>query len=403
MMKKESIILLVLAGAMFTHILDFMIIMPLGPQLMRLFDIGTTAFSLLVSSYAFSAFLSGIVSAFFVDRFDRKKTFLTVYTGFSLGTLACALAPTYGFLVVARALTGIFGGVVGALVISIVSDLIPIERRASGIGVVMASFSVASVFGVPFGLYLSSLLSWHAPFFFLSALGFLVATLSFFVLPNVTGHLEEALKSHPVAAFKRLFRSRNAMMGLLFTAMLMLGHFTIIPFIAPYMVGNVGFTEHDLTYIYLVGGALTIVTSPLVGKLADHFGRLNIYTIFGLLVIIPVIWITNMGPSPLWLALCATGLFFVFANGRMVPSTAMVTLVIKPENRGAFMGLRTSVQQLFSGFAALIGGWMVTEIPSAIQPGAKAVANYHMAGYFTVFFSLVALLVARKLKVVKGS
>lgn len=402
-MKKERIILIVLACAMFTHIMDFIIIMPLGPQLMRLFDIKPSAFSLLVSAYAFSAFISGIISAFFIDRFDRKKSFIVIYSGFALGTLACALAPTYWFLIMARSLTGLFGGVVGALVISIVSDLIPLERRAAGIGFVMMAFSVASVFGVPFGLYFSALYSWHFPFYFLGAMAVVVAILTYFIVPNVTGHLEKSLKDHPVDAFKRILKSRNARMGLLFTAMLMLGHFTIIPFIAPYMVGNVGFTEQELSYIYLVGGALTIFTSPWVGTLADRYGRLNIYTLFGLLVIIPVLWITNMGPTSLGLALFVTGIFFVFANGRMVPSTTMVTSVIKPENRGAFMGLRTSVQQLFSGFASLIGGWIVTEIPSTVQPGTKALLNYHYVGYFTVFFTLLALLVARKLKVEKGA
>jgi len=402
-MRKERFVLLALSCAMFTHIMDFMIIMPLGPQLMRLFDIKPSSFGLLVSSYAFAAFVSGTVSAFFIDRFDRKKSFLLVYLGFTVGTLACALAPTFWFLMAARCFTGFFGGVVGATIIAIVSDLVPLERRAASIGVVMMSFSMASVFGVPFGLYFSALFSWHFPFYFLAGLGVVVLALSYFSLPSVQGHLEGSLKDGPIAAFKRLISSKNARTGLLFTGVLMLGHFTIIPYIAPYMVGNVGFTEIELAYIYLTGGALTAFTSPLVGKMADSFGRFNTYTVFALLVIIPMIWITNLGPVPLWAALVATSLFFIFANGRMVPSTAMVTAVIRPENRGAFMGLRTSVQQLFSGIAAFVGGWIVTEVPSDFNPEVSAISNYEYAGYFAVFFSLVAILVARRLKVAEGA
>lgn len=402
-MNSERVILLVLAAALFTHIMDFMIIMPLGPVLMRIFDIDSQQFSFIVSSYSFSAFAAGLLGAFYIDRFDRKKAFLVSYGGFLIGTLLCGLAPGYEFLLIARSFTGFFGGIVGALVLSIVSDLIPLERRAAGIGFVMAAFSVASVFGVPFGLFLSTQFSWNMPFLFIVGLGMIIFTLTVFSVPVMRSHLAESLKSRPWANIKKVIMRRNPQYGLLFTATLMLGHFTIIPFIAAYMVGNVGFTESQLTYIYLVGGSLTIFSSPLIGKLADKYGRLLIFTIFGILVLIPVLWITHMPPSPLWVALIATGLFFVFANGRMVPSTTMVTSVIKPENRGTFLSLRSSVQQLFAGFAAIIGGLLVSETESTIHEGAKAITNYQHAGYFAVAFSIITLLVARFLKVEKGS
>jgi MFS transporter, DHA1 family, inner membrane transport protein len=183
----------------------------------------------------------------------------------------------------------------------------------------------------------------------------------------------------------------------------MLGHFTIIPFIAPYMVGNVGFSEADLTYIYLIGGGLTIFTSPWVGKMADKHGRLKIFTVFGLLVLIPVLLITHLPPVPLWQALVVSGLFFILANGRMVPSTTMVTSVIRPENRGSFMSLRSSVQQLSSGLAAFVAGLIIIETPSAFNPEAKALVHYDWVGYIAVGFSLVAIALARKLQVEPGA
>lgn len=403
-MTKERLLLFILAAALFTHIMDFMIMMPLGPQLMRLFDISPQQFSFLVSSYSFTAGASGLFTAFFIDRFDRKTSLSFIYIGFTLSTLACAFAPTYEILLFTRCLTGAFGGVLGALVLSIVSDAIPLERRAAGIGFVMAAFSVASVFGVPFGLYLATIFSWHAPFLLLGGMGLLINILIFLYVPSMRHHMDNGNgRQNPLQIIKTIFGRRNPIMGLVFTSVLMLGHFTIIPFIAPYMVGNVGFTEQELTYIYLVGGGLTIFTSPMVGRFADKYGRLKIFTIFGILVLAPILIITNMNPVPLWEALIVTGTFFIMANGRIVPSTTMVTSVIRPENRGSFMSVRASVQQISSGIAAMIGGFIIAEAPSTVTPGAKALLHYQYVGFIAVVFSIIAIIIARTLRVERGA
>ena len=406
-MSKERLLLIVLAAALFTHIMDFMIIMPLGPQLMRIFDITPQQFGFLVSSYSFAACISGFITAFVIDRFDRRTSLLFIYAGFTLGTLACGFAPDYLILVTTRCIAGAFGGILGALILSIVSDAIPLERRAAGIGFVMAAFSMASVFGVPFGLYLATVSNWHAPFIMLGLLGVLINVLIFFVVPSMRGHLVtdtgKSRLSKAMDMLKAIFVEKGPQTGLIFTFVLMLGHFTIIPYIATYMVGNVGFTEKELTYIYLVGGGLTIFTSPMVGKLADRYGRLRIFTIFGILVMVPVYIITNLPPVPLWTALMASGAFFVLANGRIVPSTTMVTSLIAQNKRGSFMSIRSSVQQLATGTASLIGGYLVSETPSVVIDNATALVNYEYAGYFSIAFSIVALLIARNLKAVKGA
>ena len=403
-MSKEKVLLIILASALFSHIMDFMIMMPLGPQLMRLFDITPQQFSFLVSSYTFAAGASGILMAFIIDRFDRKPAITFIYIGFALGTFACAFAPSYHVLLITRSIAGAFGGVLGALILSIVSDAIPFERRAAGIGFVMASFSVASVFGVPFGLYLATLFSWHAPFLFLGGFSFIITGFIIAYIPNMRAHLEgENSMQNPIQIMKKVLGKRNPLIGLLFTSILMLGHFTVIPFIAPYMVGNVGFTEHELTYIYLVGGGLTIFSSPMVGRLADRIGKLKTFTIFGILVLIPVFIITHLTPIPLWQALIVTGVFFILSNGRMVPSTTMVTSVIKPENRGSFMSLRSSVQQISSGLAALLAGAMITETPSTATEGAKALIGYENVGYVAICFSIIAIFVAQLLRSEKGA
>lgn len=402
-MTKERLLLLILAAGMFTHIMDFMIMMPLGPQLMRLFDINPQQFSLLVASYTITAGVSGFIAAFMIDRYDRKKSLLFVYVGFALGTLACAFAPNYGILLFTRSLAGAFGGVLGAVILSIVSDAVPLERRAQGIGVVMASFGVASVLGVPFGLFLASESSWHAPFLLLGGLAVIIAVLILLYVPSMTKHLGANGHTTPTEVLNQIFGKPAPRLGLTFSALLMLGHFTIIPFLAPYMVGNVGFTENQLAYIYFVGGICTLFFSPWVGRMADKYGRLKIFTIFGSLVIIPIIVITNLVPVPIWLALIISAVFFIFSNGRMVPSTTMETAVIKPELRGSYMSIRSSVQQLSSGIASFIAGIIILEEPSIFDAKAKALINYNYVGAIAVFFSLVSLYVARKLTVAQGA
>jgi MFS transporter, DHA1 family, inner membrane transport protein len=385
---------------MFTHILDFMIMMPLGPELMEVFKIKPREFSLLVAAYSITAGVAGFIGAFFIDRFDRRPAFLLIYVGFTIGTLACAFAPTFEFLLFTRALAGAFGGVLGALILSIVSDAIPLERRAKGIGSVMASFGVASVVGVPFGLFAADRVSWHTPFLCLGILGVVVIALIFFAVPSMTGHFRtgDSRRSRDVVA--AIFKNPNTQLGLTFTSLLMLGHFTIIPFVATYMVGNVGFTKFQLMYIYLFGGLCTMFFSPWVGKMADKHGRLKIFTIFGSLVIIPIIMITNLWPVPLWIALVISCIFFVFSNGRMVPSTTMETAVIAPEMRGSYMSIRSSIQQLSSGIASFIAGLILTEAPSPFGGETAALVNYQYVGIIAVFFSVISLFVARKLTVV---
>lgn len=402
-MKDERLLLYVLAAAMFTHIMDFMIMMPLGPQLMRLFDISAQDFSLLVASYTVTAGVSGFFAAFFIDRYDRKKFLMVTYSGFALGTLACGLSPTYEVLLITRSLTGTFGGLLGALILAIVADAIPLERRAHGIGVVMASFGIASVFGVPFGLFLASKFSWHAPFLLLGGLAVIIFFLITTYVPVMKQHFNAKGHATPMQVLHAIFGRRNARLGLTFTSVLMFGHFTIIPFVAPYMVGNVGFTEDQLTYIYLVGGICTLTFSPWVGRMSDKHGRLKIFTIFGSLVIIPILIITNLTPVPLALALTITAVFFIFSNGRMVPSTTMETAVIRPEVRGSYMSIRSAVQSLSSGLAAFIAGLIISERPSIFDARAKALINYEYVGIIAVLFSLASLYLARKLVVAQDA
>lgn len=394
-MNKERILLLTLASAQFTHIMDFMIMMPLQPFLKEDFIITPLQFSLLVSAYTFSAGLMGLFATFFLDNFDRRRAILIIYAGFLLGTAACAISPSYEILLICRCLTGTFGGILGALVLAIIGDAIPYERRGAAIGTVMAAFSAASVFGVPFGLYLAEKLNWHSPFFLLAGLSLIIWFLLFRFMPTMVGHMEsKEERPGPVRIVTEFARDKNVRNALLFTICLILGQFSVIPFISPYMVANVGFDKIELTYIYLIGGALTFFSSPLVGKLSDRFGKVNVFTVAAFLAILPIFFTTHLPPSPLWVALIVTSAFFVFISGRMIPATTMVTSVVPPKKRGSFMSLRTAVLQMSSGTASLIAGLIIVENADG------TLFNYNYVGYFAIFFSLIAIIFGRRLKVV---
>lgn len=393
-MKKESALLFILAALQFTNIVDFMIMMPLGDVLMKLFKIGPQQFSVIVSAYTISAGISGFLGAFLIDRFDRKVALKYIYLGFTIGTFACGLAPNYEMLVLARIFTGMFGGIIGALVISIVSDIIPVERRSTAMGVVTAAFSVASVLGVPGSLYIANLYSWHIPFFVLGGISSILLIASLYIIPSIKAHLDLPRKS-PKQLLTMLRDSPNQQKALLFMFLLVMGQFSVIPFITPYMIRNVGLTQGTIPFIYLVGGGLTIFSSPLIGKLADKYGRQRIFVFGAAFSIIPLLIITNLVPIPIYFVLTITGIFFISITGRMIPAMSLMTSIVKPENRGSFMSMSSSVQQLSAGAAAFISGNIVIQ-------GTNGLQNYNYVGYLAVAATLVAIFMSYKLKTLEG-
>ncbi len=394
-MNKEKFLLWTLAAINFTHIIDFMILMPLGPQLMRIFEITPREFGLLVSSYTFSAGISSFLGAFVLDKYDRKSILLWVFVGFLLGTLACAFSPNYPILLLSRIISGVFGGLTSALVLAIIGDVIPDSRRGRAMGLVMAAFSVASVVGVPFGLFIASIFNWHAPFFFLAGLSLVILWMIYKFIPSLTEHLSTTtIKPRPLHVIQRVTGNGNQMRAISLTIMMMLGQFMIIPFLSPYMVANVGFTDFQLTYIYMAGGFFTIFTSPWVGRLTDKHGKIKVFTIFMALNVIPIAIITQLGATAIPYVLIVTTMFFVTSNGRMVPAAALITGTAKAVNRGSFLSFNSAVQQLAAGVASFIAGLILAE-------GATGeLLNYELVGYIAIFLSLLCIPLARRIKVV---
>ncbi len=296
--SRERLLLLILAMVQLTNVLDFVVMMPLGPQFMRHFSISPQAFGMLVSSCTFSAAIFGFLGAFFIDRFDRRVALLMLYAGFTVGTFCCALAPTYERLILARSLVGAFGGIMGAAVMAIVGDAFPEARRGAATGVIMSSFSIAFIVGVPFGLYLAQLLSWQAPFFMLAALSAATWVGAFYLLPPLTQHLHSAVLVSPIAEMRLVLSLPNTLRARAFMSTLMLAGFSVIPFISPYMVGNVGLSESDLPYIYLFGGLATLFTSRYVGVLSDRYGKKLTFQVVAFCSLVPILLLTTLPRVP---------------------------------------------------------------------------------------------------------
>ncbi|WP_207493372.1 MFS transporter [Aridibaculum aurantiacum] len=394
---KERVLLLLMAAINFTHILDFMVMMPLGNFLMPYFQISPKEFSVVVASYSIAAAVSGFSAAFYVDQFDRKKVLLFGYTGFVIGTVCCGIAPTYFLLLVSRIIAGLFGGLIGAQVLSIVSDSFSYERRATAMGILFSAFSLASIVGVPFSLFLAGRFSWHAPFLLIGGLGLFVIFAVGKFLPAMRGHLEAAreIKENPLNMIRNLLANRQQVTALLLSGSLMLGHFLIIPFLNPYMEMNVGFTEWQRNLVYMVGGVASFIASPFIGKLADKFGKHRIFYIFCVLSLVPIFLITNMPAIKYYYVLVVTGFWFAISTGRGIPAQAIISNVVKPEQRGSFMSFNSCIQQLFTGMASLIAGMIVLTAPDG------KILHYPVVGYLSIVIVFTCIFIARMIHVHK--
>jgi predicted MFS family arabinose efflux permease len=404
--RGEWQLLLVLAAVQFTHLVDFMIVLPLGPQFMRVLKITPQAFGVLVSAYGFSACLSGLLAARFVDRFDRKRALLVLYSGFAVGTLLCAFAVDYWVLLLARTIAGGFGGVVAALVLAIVGDAFPYERRGTAMGIVMSAFSIALITGVPFGLYLANALGWAAPFAILGGLSLLVLFFAIFTLPPLHGHMDPAHAGETVGLWQVLFHPNHLRAYALMVA-LVLGVFMIVPYIATYLVANVGCSEDELPYVYLCGGLTTLLTVTLFGRLADRYGKLPVFRIMALLTVVPILILTNLPPVPLYAAIATTTAFMVTTSGRMVPAQALITASAAPRYRGSFMSVTASVQQMASGLASILGGLILGAPGGAgdgpvIEGRLAPIHGYGWVGLISAVFTVLSVLLAGRLRPAEG-
>jgi predicted MFS family arabinose efflux permease len=383
--KRELWLLLTLAGIQFTSILDFMIMMPLGPQFTQLFHISDAQFGLLVSAYTLAAGASGLLASTYIDKLSRKRLLLFMYSMFALATLACGLAPTYELLMTARIAAGIFGGVLMSLSQTIVGDVIPFERRGRAMGIIMTSFSIATVAGVPLGLFMAVHLSWHAPFIGIGLVSLLLAGFAAATLPPLSSHLHLERPS-TFAGIQQVLSDPNHLKAFVFSILIMFAGFTMIPYITLYMQLNVGMRPDQIPLIYLCGGVVTFFTARIFGRLTDSYGKAKTFRVMAVLVVLPMIG-TSLLPHglSLWLVLPVTTLLFVFMSGRMIPGMAILTSAADPRLRGTFMTLNSSVQSAAMGVAAYVGGSLISRDAHGMMQ------HYWMAALVGATASLTAM------------
>jgi len=372
--------------------------MPLGDIFIKEFQITSNEYSYLVSSYSFAAFFSSLIGVFYLDRFDRKAALLFIYVGFGVGTVACAFADSYLLLILFRLLTGFFGGMISAMILSIVSDLFKFHERGSAMGILFAAFSAASALGIPIGIYLAAKSSWHLPFVVLGSLALFIAVFVFLVFPNMNDHLQVQEKEIDYwKTVTNITKDSNQINALVAGFVLILAHFMIIPFISPYLISNVGFTQEQIALQFFCGGIATVISAPLIGKLTDNYGVMKVFATVMFISFIPTVLITNLEVISLWIALCYTTMFFVFASGRMISANTLITAAASQKNRGSFMSIKSALQQLAIGISAFISGKII------FIGDDGTFYNYYWVGIISILLGIASIFLVNRIHVAKGN
>lgn len=357
----QKFVVALLAFLQFTIVLDFMIMSPLGAIMMPALNMTTAQFGMVVSAYAFSAGISGLLAAGFADRYDRKKILLFFYVGFIIGTFCCAIAPNYIFLLLARMVTGLFGGVMGSIVLAITTDLFPMSQRGRVMGFIQTAFAASQILGIPVGLFLANLWGWHMPFMAIVAISIVAAGVIWWKLQPVDEHLKYKTDNNAFHHLWTTVKNTHYLMAFMVTALMSLGGFMLMPFGSAFSVHNLGISLEKLPMVYLITGIATIFIGPAVGRASDLYGKMKTFWFGAILTIIMVIIYTNLGVTPLWLVVVVNVLMFSAIFSRIIPAQAMISGIPTPENRGAFMAVNASLQQISGGIASVIAGLIVVE------------------------------------------
>ena len=383
----QKIALAILAFTQFTVILDFMVISPLGDFLMKSLSLKPSQFGVAVSVYAFSAGASGLLTAGFADKFDRKKLLLFFYIGFIAGTVLCGLSHSYLMLMIARLITGLFGGVIGSISLAILTDLFSIDQRGRAMGFIQMGFSASQVLGIPIGIYLANLWGWQSAFLMVAGIAMVIAILIILKLKPVTKHLS---MQQQYSAFKHLYQTiakRNYRIGFTATAFLSVGGFMMMPFGSAFAINNLGVSPQQLTILFMSSGIASLIIMPLVGKLSDKMDKYKIYVIASLWMMIVVVAYTHLSVEPLWFIIMFNVLMMAGIFSRMIPATALTTAIPDMQDRGAFMSINASLQQIAGGIAAAVAGMIVTQ-----KDKHSPLQHYDILGYVMVGISIVAII-----------
>jgi predicted MFS family arabinose efflux permease len=381
----QKFVVAVLAFLQFTIVLDFMVLSPLGALVIPALKITPAQFGLIVSAYAFSAGLAGFLTAGFADRFDRKKLLLFFYCGFLAGTLLCGLASTYHWLLVARMVTGVFAGVVGSISFAIVTDLFPLEMRGRVMGVIQTAFAGSSVLGIPLALLLSTRWGWNAPFFMIVAVSALVGGMIVIYMRPVAEHLQHHPDRSPLHHLIHTVSNRVYLQGFATTGLLTVGGFMLMPFMSVFMVHNIGLPVDKLPLLYVITGAFSIVSGPLIGRASDALGKFKVFSFGCVVTIVMVVIYTHLHLSPFWVLVATVVVLQVGIFSRMISASALMSALPKPADRGSYMSISSSLQQVSGGVAAIVAGLIVVQTPEG------SLLHFDTVGYVLVCTTLASL------------
>ncbi len=390
----QKIIILLLAILQFTIVLDFMILAPLGDILMKSMNMSTKQFGTVVSAYAISACISGIFAAGFADKFDRKKLLLFFYAGFILGTYFCAISYNYETLFIARIITGLFGGVIGSISMAIITDIFSINQRGKVMGFVQMAFGGSQILGIPIGLVLANYWSWHATFYMVLILAFILGIALVIKLKPLTEHLKLINNKNALQHLLQTIKKKDYRIGFLATALLSMGGFMIMPFSTAFIVNNIHIAQSQVAIIFFFTGIFSIIIMPIVGKLSDKFDKLMIFGIGTIIAIVMVVIYTHLSPVPIWLVIIVNIVLFIGIMSRMVPATALNSAVPDAYDRGAYMSINSSLQQFAGGIAALFSGLVVVQ-----KSKNSPIENFDILGYVMVVLMLMCFYFVYKVNV----
>ena len=390
-------VIVILALTQFTVVLDFMVMSPLGDMLMKSMNLTTTQFGFAVSAYAFSAGISGLLTAGFADHFDRKKLLLFFYVGFITGTFLCSLATSYPLLMAARIITGIFGGVIGSISMAIVADLFTLEKRGRVMGFMQMGFGASSVLGIPISLYFANTWGWQSPFLMIVCLSAIIWIITIVKLQPITKHLELQRDHSALMHLWHTISKRHYRVGFLATAFLSLGGFMMMPWGSAFAINNLKITTQQLPLLFMVGGVAALFIMPTIGKLSDKFDKFKIFAFASVWMIIFVLFYTNLSATPFWIVMIINVVMMIGIMGRMVPSMALASALPEMQDRGAFMSINSSLQQISGGFAAAIGGLIVVQ-----KDKYSPLEHYNTLGYVIIALTIVCIfLVYRMSKLIQ--
>lgn len=379
-LPTERTLIALIGAVQFVNILDFMMVMPLGPDLAVGLGIPTSRLGVIGGSYTAAAAVSGIGAAFFLDRFDRRKALALSLLGLVLGTIAGAFATDLGTLVAARVVAGAFGGPATSVALSIVADVVPPERRGRAMGSVMGAFSAASVLGVPAGLELSRIGGWRAPFVGVAALGLVITVLGYLLLPPLRLHLDASRASPPVSlgSLVTLIRRPAAAVACVIVGLSMMSAFSLIPNLSPHVQRNLHYPREHLGMLYLVGGAVSFLTMRLTGRLVDRHGAFRVSTA-GVGAFALIVWLGFGLEAPPLPLVVVFAVFMVAQTTRNVAMTTLLSRVAAPSERAAFMSVQSTVQHIASAAGAFVSSQILRDGPGGTTVGMPALSLFAIA------------------------